>query len=61
MFSTKIESEEEEDESLQRRRKKKRQKDIVDDSFDPQTMQEIQSLVKVINLSIQFNSKSLDN
>jgi serine/threonine-protein kinase RIO1 len=50
LFSTKIESEEEEDESLQRRRKKKRQKDIVDDSFDPQTMQEIQSLVKVINL-----------
>lgn len=46
-----VESEEDEEDltERERRRKKRRQKDTVDESFDPHTMQEIQSLVKVRN------------
>lgn len=47
----------------ERRRKKRRQKEVVaDDSFDPHTMQEIQSLVKVGDCSphLLCNPRTLD-
>jgi atypical dual specificity phosphatase len=71
------ESEEEEVDltERERRKRKRRQKETVDDSFDPHTMQEIQSLVKTIKqmqaeppaaisqdfTQISMNSKLMNN
>lgn len=59
MFSNRTAASDEEENDLterERRRKRRRQKEIADESFDPHTMQEIQSLVKV---SMLFEHKRL--